>query len=117
MAHALVAWASSHLGKFRKQTINTQTSKFSHIAGAPPTSTVNKTGEVSTGSVSGVGPTAGLLSIKVGEAMNLKDEDWIELQPGRLAKLCLRGPQGALDIFAIYFDSGSDSNTRESRSD
>jgi Ca2+-binding EF-hand superfamily protein len=53
--------------------------KFSHIAGAPASSTTGNTNlvEVSTGDMSGASSTAGSLTITVGEAMNLKDEDWI----------------------------------------
>ncbi|CAK0886943.1 unnamed protein product [Prorocentrum cordatum] len=41
--------------------------------------------------------------------------DWVEVDPGRAAKLSLRGPSGALDIFIVYMASGSDSAMRASR--
>ena len=41
--------------------------------------------------------------------------DWVEVEPGRAAKLSMRGPAGALDIFIVYMASGSDPAVRASR--
>ena len=37
-----------------------------------------------------------------------KDSDWEEIEPGRLARLRLRGPQGNLDLWAAYLTTGED---------
>ena len=41
--------------------------------------------------------------------------DWVEIEQGRAAKLSMRGPSGALDIFIVYMASGSDTAVRASR--
>ena len=33
---------------------------------------------------------------------------WLELLPGRAAVLRLRGPQGSLDLYSLYFPTGTD---------
>ena len=39
----------------------------------------------------------------------LEDSNWHEFEPGRLAKLALNGPNGALDLYVCYFPTGSTS--------
>ena len=46
----------------------------------------------------------------------VRDDDWVEIEPGRMAKLCLRGPHGSLDlIIVVYLASGADSAIRAAR--
>ena len=45
----------------------------------------------------------------------VESADWAELEQGRLARLSLKGPQGSLDIFAVYMQSGSDPSNRNAR--
>ena len=35
------------------------------------------------------------------------ENDWTEVIPGRVGRLRLNGPKGAMDIFAIYMDAHS----------
>ena len=37
----------------------------------------------------------------------VKEKDWEEIEPGRMARLSLRGPKGGLDLYAIYFPTGT----------
>ena len=41
------------------------------------------------------------------------DASWEEIEPGRVARLKLRGPNGALDIYACYFPTGTSSEEQE----
>ena len=45
----------------------------------------------------------------------IKEEDWLEIIPGRVARLRLEGPAGNLDIYTTYLTSGNDAEARESR--
>ena len=40
----------------------------------------------------------------------MADSDWLEIEPGRAAKLSLRGPNGSLDLIVCYFPTGSDTD-------
>ena len=37
----------------------------------------------------------------------IKTEDWLQIIPGRVGRLSLRGALGCLDIFVSYFATGS----------
>ena len=36
-----------------------------------------------------------------------RDDDWDEIEPGRVARLPLRGPNGSLDLYVCYFPTGT----------
>ena len=44
------------------------------------------------------------------------DDDWEQVEPGRVARLSLRGPQGSLDVWVLYLASGSKTARRSSMS-
>ena len=44
------------------------------------------------------------------------DDDWEQVEPGRVSRLSLRGPQGSLDIWILYLSSGSNTARRSSMS-
>lgn len=41
------------------------------------------------------------------QQFSLAEPDWLELEPGRLARLRLRGGAGVLDLFVAYFPTGT----------
>ena len=45
----------------------------------------------------------------------ITDESWTTVVQGRVAKLALDGPSGALDIFVAYMTSGSDQTAKQAR--
>ena len=45
----------------------------------------------------------------------MKADDWLEIDPGRVARLRLRGPEGALDIFVGYLHTGKGAQDRAAR--
>jgi len=38
-----------------------------------------------------------------------REEDWVVLDPGRLAQLRLRGPEGAVHLYVVYMATGDGS--------
>ena len=43
----------------------------------------------------------------------IKDDDFVEFDPGRLARLRLEGPEGCLDIWTVYCTTGKDVKARD----
>ena len=46
---------------------------------------------------------------------DVTDDAWRVLAPGRVGRIQLRGPEGALDIYVAYFPTGSDAGPERRR--
>ena len=45
----------------------------------------------------------------------VRPEDWVDSEPGRIARLRLHGPLGTLDLIIVYLASGADAATKAAR--
>jgi hypothetical protein len=43
------------------------------------------------------------------------DNNWLEIVPGRVARLRLQGPAGALDIYVVYMQVGGEQEDKRAR--